>query len=59
MVASATSNSPVIRPVTSSPVPSAWKGSTLKKLVTSVSKVSSEYLIPDINLKVSLTLYVV
>ena len=52
----ARSYSPVTLVVTSSVVPSATKVSVLRKFVTSVPKVSSEYLNPDTSLKVSLKL---
>ena len=45
--------------VTSSVVPSSLKDSTLRKLVTSVLNVSSEYLNPDTTLNDSLRLSVV
>ena len=55
-MASARSYSPVILVVTSSVVPSVTKVSVFKKFVTSVPKVSSEYLNPETSLKVSLML---
>ena len=55
MVSSEKSSSAVIFPVVSSEVPFSWKVSTLKKFVTFVEKVSSEYLSPDTSLKSSLT----
>ena len=56
IVLSVKSYSPVTLVVTSSVVPSATKVSVLRKFVTSVPKVSSEYLNPDTSLKVSLKL---